>query len=131
MSLPYVSRNRFGSVEAHTKRERTFLRRGTGGAHERDAVLRRRTGRDCSGALLGSGDRPRATIHLAEPGPTLRSRYDWRLIGGPTTSSAKYIGRVGALALALGIGFAVMVPPGPALAEEADTSEGSTPDRTA
>src|SRR6478672_2311323 len=51
--------------------------------------------------------------------------------GGPTMRNAKYIGRVGALAVALGVGFAVIVTPGAALAEEANTSTGSTPDRTA
>ena len=37
-------------------------------------------------------------------------------------STTKYIGRVGALAVALGVGFAVTVTPGWRLAESADTA---------
>ena len=45
--------------------------------------------------------------------------------------NARYIGRVGALAVALGVGFAVTVTPGVALAEPADSGPSSPPDRTA
>ena len=45
---------------------------------------------------------------------------------------AKFIGRVGALAVALGVGFAATIPPGAALAESDDTpSTGASTDRTA
>ena len=42
--------------------------------------------------------------------------------------NAKYIGRVGALAVALGVGIAVASSPGVALAERADSSTSSSPD---
>ena len=42
--------------------------------------------------------------------------------------NAKYIGRVGALAVALGVGIAVANSPGVALAEPADSSPSSAPD---
>ena len=45
---------------------------------------------------------------------------------------AKFIGRVGALAVALGVGFAATIAPGAALAESDDTpSTGASTDRTA
>ena len=50
---------------------------------------------------------------------------------GLTMRNSKYIGRVGALAVALGVGFAVMVPPGTARAEEANCGMSSSSDRTA
>jgi hypothetical protein len=46
-------------------------------------------------------------------------------------STAKCVGRVGALAVALGVGIAIAITPGAALAEPADSGMSSSPDRTA
>ena len=48
--------------------------------------------------------------------------------GVTTMGNAKYIGRVGALAVALGVGIAVANSPGVALAEPADSGPSSAPD---
>ena len=47
------------------------------------------------------------------------------LTRGIIMDHAKYIGRIGALALALGVGFAAMVPPGVSLAEEPNCGKSS------
>ncbi len=60
------------------------------------------------------------TIRIAELEPTRRPlSRDHHTDGATTMSSAKYIGRIGALAVTLGVGFAVTVAPGNASAESA------------
>ncbi|MEO3756665.1 Ig-like domain-containing protein, partial [Mycobacterium sp. B14F4] len=66
----------------------------------------------------GHVEGPRHAAFFAAPRPAIRPRY------------AKYIGRTGALAVALGIGTAMTVP-GVALATPAQTETSSTTDSTA
>ena len=111
----------------HHRKRLCRQRRAARSAGRGVSVVRAETGRDCSRALLQLVAPHAGDDWDCGTSPTLWPSFRRDIDRGTTMGTAKYIGCVGVLAVALGIGISLATTPAVACAEPVHTVASSSP----